>query len=74
MPERNLKLGRDLRRAPEKVEETLGLLEGRVEEAAHVFEGARCALFLGRGPSYPVALEGAGSRRFLPPSRGLPGW
>ena len=60
VPERELlKLGRDLRRAPEKVEETLGLLESRVEEAAHVFEGARCALFLGRGPSYPVALEGA---------------
>jgi len=60
VPERGLlELGRDLRRAPEKVEETLGLLEGRVEEAAHVFEGARCALFLGRGPSYPVALEGA---------------
>jgi glucosamine--fructose-6-phosphate aminotransferase (isomerizing) len=60
LPERELlRLGRDLRRAPEKVEETLGLLEGRVEEAAHVFEGARCALFLGRGPSYPVALEGA---------------
>jgi glutamine---fructose-6-phosphate transaminase (isomerizing) len=60
VPERELlKLGRDLRRAPEKVEETLGLLDGRVEEAAHVFEGARCALFLGRGPSYPVALEGA---------------
>jgi glutamine---fructose-6-phosphate transaminase (isomerizing) len=60
VPERELlKLGRDLRRAPEKVEETLGLLEGRVEEAAHVFEGARCALFLGRGRSYPVALEGA---------------
>jgi glutamine---fructose-6-phosphate transaminase (isomerizing) len=54
-----MKLGRDLRRAPEKVEETLGLLEGRVEEAARVFEEARCALFLGRGPSYPVALEGA---------------
>ena len=53
------KLGRDLRRAPEKVEETLGLLEGRVEEAAGIFEQARCALFLGRGPSYPVALEGA---------------
>src|SRR5215218_2109720 len=60
VPERELlRLGRDLRRAPEKVEETLGLLDGRVEEAAHVFEGARCALFLGRGPSYPVALEGA---------------
>jgi glucosamine--fructose-6-phosphate aminotransferase (isomerizing) len=54
-----LRLGRDLRRAPEKVEETLGLLEGRLEEAANLFEGARCALFLGRGPSYPVALEGA---------------
>jgi glucosamine--fructose-6-phosphate aminotransferase (isomerizing) len=60
VPERELlKLGRDLRRAPEKVEETLGLLDGRVEEAAQIFEGARCALFLGRGPSYPVALEGA---------------
>ena len=60
VPERELlKLGRDLRRAPEKVEETLGLLEDRVEEAANIFEGARCALFLGRGPSYPVALEGA---------------
>ena len=60
VPERELlKLGRDLRRAPEKVEETLGLLEGQLEEAAHIFEGARCALFLGRGPSYPVALEGA---------------
>jgi glucosamine--fructose-6-phosphate aminotransferase (isomerizing) len=54
-----LRLGRDLRRAPEKVEATLGLLEGRLEEAVGLFEGARCALFLGRGPSYPVALEGA---------------
>jgi glucosamine--fructose-6-phosphate aminotransferase (isomerizing) len=54
-----LKLGQDLRRAPEKVEETLGLLEGRIEEAVDMFEGARCALFLGRGPSYPVVLEGA---------------
>jgi glutamine---fructose-6-phosphate transaminase (isomerizing) len=60
VPEEELmKLGRDLRRAPEKVEETLGLLEGRVEEAARVFEQARCALFLGRGPSHAVALEGA---------------
>jgi glucosamine--fructose-6-phosphate aminotransferase (isomerizing) len=54
-----LVLGRDLRRAPEKVEETLELLESRIEEAAHFFEEARCALFLGRGPSCPVALEGA---------------
>jgi glucosamine--fructose-6-phosphate aminotransferase (isomerizing) len=35
------------------------LLEGRIEEAVDMFEGARCALFLGRGPSYPVVLEGA---------------
>jgi glutamine---fructose-6-phosphate transaminase (isomerizing) len=54
-----LRLGRDLRHAPEKVEETLGLLEERIEAAVGLFEGARCALFLGRGPSYPVALEGA---------------
>jgi glutamine---fructose-6-phosphate transaminase (isomerizing) len=52
-------VGRDLRRAPEKVEEALELLEGRVEDAVNLFEEARCALFLGRGPSYPVALEGA---------------
>ena len=54
-----LELGRDLRRAPEKVEEALGMLEGREEEAARIFEEARCALFLGRGPSHAVALEGA---------------
>jgi len=54
-----LSLGRDLRYAPEKVEETLELLEERIEAALDLFEGARCALFLGRGPSYPVALEGA---------------
>jgi len=54
-----LRLGRDLRRAPEKVDEVLGMLEGRVEEAARHFEEARCALFLGRGPSHAVALEGA---------------
>ena len=62
-----LKLGRELRLGPEKVEETLGMLggageateEGAVERAAVLFESARCALFLGRGPAYPVALEGA---------------
>jgi glucosamine--fructose-6-phosphate aminotransferase (isomerizing) len=54
-----LGLGRDLRRAPEKVEETLELLEGRIGEALGLFAEARCALFLGRGSSYPVALEGA---------------
>jgi glucosamine--fructose-6-phosphate aminotransferase (isomerizing) len=53
-------LGRGLRRAPEKVEEVVGMVEGRlIEEAVSVFEEARCALYLGRGASYPVALEGA---------------
>ena len=52
-------IGRGLRRSPEKVEEALGLLEGRTGEAVGVFAGARCALFLGRGHLFPVALEGA---------------
>ena len=60
IPGRELReIGRGLRLAPEKVEEALGLLGGRVEEAVEVFEEARCSLFLGRGISYPVALEGA---------------
>ncbi|MDP9426179.1 MAG: glutamine--fructose-6-phosphate transaminase (isomerizing) [Actinomycetota bacterium] len=54
-------IGRALRRAPEKVEETIEILADTslVSEAVGVFAGARCALFLGRGPSFPVALEGA---------------
>ena len=52
-------IGREFRRMPEKVEETRGLLEGRTGEAVEVFAGARCALFLGRGVSFPTALEGA---------------
>ncbi|CAN5725398.1 glutamine--fructose-6-phosphate transaminase (isomerizing) [soil metagenome] len=52
-------VGRGLRLAPEKVEETLEVLGNRVEEAIEIFEDARCSLFLGRAISYPVALEGA---------------
>jgi glucosamine--fructose-6-phosphate aminotransferase (isomerizing) len=60
LPEdRLLALGRELRLAPEKVEATLGMLGEEVAEAARLFEDARCALFLGRGAVYPVALEGA---------------
>jgi glutamine---fructose-6-phosphate transaminase (isomerizing) len=60
LPEEELReIGRGLRRAPEKVEETLELLGSRVKEAADLFEDARCSLFLGRGVSYPVALEGS---------------
>jgi glutamine---fructose-6-phosphate transaminase (isomerizing) len=60
LPEEELReIGRGLRRAPEKVEETLELLGSRAKEAAGLFEDARCSLFLGRGVSYPVALEGS---------------
>jgi glutamine---fructose-6-phosphate transaminase (isomerizing) len=67
-------IGRALRLAPEKVEETLGLLGGRVEEAIEVFQDARCSLFLGRGISYPVALEGALKLKEISylPSEGYP--
>jgi glutamine---fructose-6-phosphate transaminase (isomerizing) len=67
-------IGRSLRRAPEKVEETLELLGSRVEEAARVFEDARCSLFLGRGISYPVAMEGALKLKEISylPSEGYP--
>ena len=54
-----LEVGHELRMAPEKILETLEMLEGRVEAAAELFEEARCSLFLGRGPAYPAALEGA---------------
>ena len=54
-----LSLGRALRRAPEKVAATLALLEGKIGAAAELFGDARCSLFLGRGPAFPVALEGA---------------
>ena len=69
-----LSLGRALRLAPEKVEETLGLLEGRMGKAAEVFEGARCSLFLGRGVAHPVALEGALKLKEISylPSEGYP--
>ena len=60
LPEEELlSLGRDLRRAPEKVAAALALLEGKMEAAVEMFEDARCSLFLGRGPAFPVALEGA---------------
>lgn len=69
-----LELGRGLRRAPEKVEEGLELLQGRMEEAVEIFDGARCSLFLGRGASYPVALEGALKLKEISylPSEGYP--
>ena len=67
-------IGRGLRLAPEKVEETLGFLGSRVEETIEIFGDARCSLFLGRGISYPVALEGALKLKEISylPSEGYP--
>ncbi|TCJ15123.1 glutamine--fructose-6-phosphate transaminase (isomerizing) [Rubrobacter taiwanensis] len=60
LPEEELlALGRELRRIPERIQETLDLVQGRMGEAAGLYEDARSSLFLGRGVSYPVALEGA---------------
>ncbi len=59
LAEELLKIGGGLRRAPEKIEEAIGLLEGWVGKAVEIFAGARCALFLGRGHLFPAALEGA---------------
>ena len=75
IPERELReVGRGLGLAPEKVEETIGLLGNRVQEAVEIFEDARCSLFLGRGISYPVALEGALKLKEISylPSEGYP--
>ena len=75
IPDRELRqIGHSLRLAPEKVEETLQLLGDCIEEAASVFEDARCSLFLGRGISYPVALEGALKLKEISylPSEGYP--
>jgi glucosamine--fructose-6-phosphate aminotransferase (isomerizing) len=75
VPEEELReVGRGLRLAPEKVEETIEGLGSLIEEAASVFEEARCSLFLGRGISYPVALEGALKLKEISyvPSEGYP--
>ncbi len=80
LPEEHLLgLGHELRRMPERVQETLELLGSEAGNAAiaaavKVFEGARCSLFLGRGPSHPVALEGALKLKEISylPSEGYP--
>ncbi|MDB5973037.1 MAG: glucosamine--fructose-6-phosphate aminotransferase [Hydrocarboniphaga sp.] len=49
---------RQIAHVPEMVERTLKL-EPQIKEWAKQFADKRHALFLGRGPTYPVALEGA---------------
>jgi glucosamine--fructose-6-phosphate aminotransferase (isomerizing) len=49
---------RQLLHVPAMVEKTLQL-DGQIRQWAHRFADKHHALFLGRGPTYPVALEGA---------------
>ncbi|WP_152047833.1 glutamine--fructose-6-phosphate transaminase (isomerizing) [Aureimonas psammosilenae] len=57
-PEGELELTRALSEAPRMVAEAFKL-EGEIEKLAKEMAGHRHALFLGRGSSYPLALEGA---------------
>jgi glucosamine--fructose-6-phosphate aminotransferase (isomerizing) len=72
-------LALELRRSPDRVEEALALLESedgahRMQRAVGIFEDARCSLFLGRGVSFPIALEGALKLKEISylPSEGYP--
>ncbi|HOB61748.1 MAG TPA: glutamine--fructose-6-phosphate transaminase (isomerizing) [Candidatus Competibacteraceae bacterium] len=51
-------LARDLERLPKVLEEAL-TLNGAIERLAEHFAEKHHALFLGRGPQYPIAMEGA---------------
>ena len=52
------KLVRALIEVPRHMNEALKL-EPRIEQLAHTLAGSRDVLYLGRGTSYPIALEGA---------------
>ena len=49
---------KDLKQLPKLIEETL-LVENKIQSAANTFAEAKGSMFLGRGLSYPIALEGA---------------
>jgi len=49
---------KDLKQLPKLVEDTL-LNESKIKSAANTFAKAKGSMFLGRGKSYPIALEGA---------------
>ena len=49
---------KDLKQLPELIEKTL-LSENKIQSAANTFAEAKGSMFLGRGMSYPIALEGA---------------
>ena len=49
---------KDLKQLPKLVEETL-LTENKIQSVSNTFTEAKGSMFLGRGFSYPIALEGA---------------
>ena len=49
---------KDLKKLPKVIEETL-LNESKIQSVANTFAEAKGSMFLGRGMSYPIALEGA---------------
>jgi len=49
---------KDLRNLPKLVEQTL-LLDNKIQNISNTFNEAKGSMFLGRGFSYPIALEGA---------------
>lgn len=52
-------LGHHILQIPDKVQEVLKNLDGKIKEMSLIYTYARNFLYLGRGYSYPVALEGA---------------
>ena len=52
-------LGREILKIPEKVDGVLHKLNDKIKEMSLIYTYARNFLYLGRGYSYPVALEGA---------------
>src|SRR5215210_362840 len=53
-----MELGRGLRKAPEKVEEVIGLLEGRMGEAVQLFAGGAVRALSGPGTVVPRGFRG----------------
>ena len=49
---------KDLKKLPKLVEETL-LIDNKIQNISNTFNEAKGSMFLGRGFSYPIALEGA---------------
>ena len=49
---------KDLKKLPKLVEETL-LTDNKIQNISNTFNEAKGSMFLGRGLSYPIALEGA---------------